>query len=489
MQLFSRLTTNRDIHKELKIMPSYKSINSVTIALTFLGLALLGSQTLTTAVAAEPEEITKTLAPLVQDLTSEDLKTRDAAEKGILTLSEKEKGKFRQQVLNDLPKLSDQMPVDLRHRLARLQKTIESARSEAAVAGTTVTLEVKNEPLSKVLAEITKQTGNRFVNQFGGAAENEAMLLEEDAKADPVAKPAAQQSKEPKVTLSLKHVPFWKALDILLDQTNTDLNTFSGDDSIVVINRRSKRTPRTKGTSYHGPFRITVKDVYARRNLVRPEQNTLRVAVEMSWEPRLQPIRISLPMNSVSAKDGKSNPLAITNAEAEFEASIQPGSKEAELQIALALPKRSVETISSLQGKFTALVPGEAEILSFDKLAKAVNVKQKRGGLVVTLERVRKNNDIWEVHMNLRFGEASKAFASHMGWVYENTTYLLDGKKEIEHIGYEVTQQTEEEIGIAYLFELPEGKKDLTGLKWVYKTPSAMVLKEVPFELKAIPLP
>jgi hypothetical protein len=105
----------------------------------------------------------------------------------------------------------------------------------------------------------------------------------------------------------------------------------------------------------------------------------------------------------------------------------------------------------------------------------------------VTLDEVRKNGAVWELHMRFALDEDNGALQSHRGWVFQNISYLVDKDgQRIENAGFETTRQTENEVGVAYLFDLPG---DLTGLKWVYETPAAIVDVPVEYELKDIELP
>jgi hypothetical protein len=60
-----------------------------------------------------------------------------------------------------------------------------------------------------------------------------------------------------------------------------------------------------------------------------------------------------------------------------------------------------------------------------------------------------------------------------------------DGE-QIPYAGLEATRQEENEVGIAYLFDLPKGP---AGHTFVYKTPAGIIRKPVEFELKEIELP
>ena len=66
-------------------------------------------------------------------------------------------------------------------------------------------------------------------------------------------------------------------------------------------------------------------------------------------------------------------------------------------------------------------------------------------------------------------------------------SYLVgkDGET-IDNAGFETTRQTRNEVGVAYLFDLPDG---IEGLSWVYETPAAIVELPVEYEIKDIELP
>ena len=157
------------------------------------------------------------------------------------------------------------------------------------------------------------------------------------------------------------------------------------------------------------------------------------------------------------------------------------------MQLPLALPERSVNKIASLTGQLSALVPGREEVFEFSNLGAAQSVEQSRAGVTVVLEQVRKNVDVYEVRLRVRFDQAGNALQSHRNWIYSNEAYFVgpDGQR-IEHAGLQAFRQDENEVGVAYLCDRENG---LTGCKFVYKTPAVLIQMPVAFELKDIPLP
>jgi hypothetical protein len=153
----------------------------------------------------------------------------------------------------------------------------------------------------------------------------------------------------------------------------------------------------------------------------------------------------------------------------------------------LQLASRESKRISSIKGRFTALVPGRVESFEFTDLATARDAEQERAGVVVTFERIRKNVDLYEVRMALRYEDAANALESHRNWVYRNEAFLIDqGGRRLENVGLQATRQGANEVGVAYLFDLPDGPE---GCKFVYKTPALVLQLPVEYELKDIELP
>jgi hypothetical protein len=133
-------------------------------------------------------------------------------------------------------------------------------------------------------------------------------------------------------------------------------------------------------------------------------------------------------------------------------------------------------------------VPGRVVEFKFTDLAEADKVEQQRGGVKVILDRTRKNQALWEIHMRVQVESEEAGLESHRGWVFQNITYLLNSEGEvIDHVGFETTRQSKREVGLAYFFDLPDD--EIGAYTWVYRTPAAIVRVPIEYELKDIPLP
>jgi hypothetical protein len=438
-----------------------------------LGSLLLGFAIAVTAAAQEAatseadSDLAQQISGLVRQLDDDRAAERDAAEVKLLELA----GSTAVQIdrfLELLPEENDEMPLAVRDRLTSIRQQVEDRVAKAAVSSTTITLSAKEMPLAEVFAQIEKQTGNRLVDNRQGEAPE----------------PGAMSGS---VTIELKDEPFWPAVDQILDQQNLSVYAYGGMDALTLVSRPEYEGKRHGSASYSGPLRLEVLEVQGQRSLRQPDRKSLRVQMEVAWEPRLQPIALSQPVDDVTATTDTGTTLAVSQPDAVMDVEVPDGTQAAEIILPFELPPRDAKKLASLKGRLRALVPGRQVKFEFGNLASAAGKSQRRGGVQVTVDDVRKNNAIWEVHMRVAIDEANNALESHRGWVFQNKSYLAgkDGES-IDNVGLETTRQSRNELGVAYLFDLATG---IEGLTWVYETPAAIVELPVEYEIKDIELP
>jgi hypothetical protein len=185
-------------------------------------------------------------------------------------------------------------------------------------------------------------------------------------------------------------------------------------------------------------------------------------------------------------------PATLSNPEAEPETIVRPGATASELDILFQLPPREAKHLSLIAGQITAIVPGPLEEFRFTELPivaggkRPRGVPQTQGGTTVTLDSLRPNADLWELNLRIKFEAPSAALESHRGWMLNNEALMIDPQgKEIHSFGIEQTLQAEE-IGLKYLFELPDGAEKMT---FVYRTPLVVLELPIKYEFKDLPLP
>jgi hypothetical protein len=442
-------------------------INLPAIAIV-LGLAITATAAADEVASSQADtELAQQISRLVQQLDDDRAPERDAAETKLLELAGTTATEI-DRFLELLPEENDQMPLGVRDRLTSIREQVEDRVAKAAVIGTKITLSAKQMPVAEVFAAIEKQTGNQLAdNRQGDAAD------------------AAEMSGN--VTIELKDEPFWPAVDQILDQLNLSVYAYGGMDALSLVSRPEYEGKRYGGATYSGPLRFEVLEIQSQRNLRQPDRKSLKVQMEVAWEPRLRPIALSQPVEDVTATTDTGATLSVSQPDAVMDVEVPDGTQAAEIILPFELPTRDATKLASLKGRLRALVPGRQVKFEFGDLASAAGKTQRRGGVQVTIDDVRKNNAIWEVHMRMALDEANNALESHRGWVFQNKSYLVgtDGEP-IENVGLETTRQSRNEVGVAYLFDLPAG---LDGLTWVYETPAAIVELPVEYEIKDIELP
>jgi hypothetical protein len=418
------------------------------------------------AVPEVDPQLARQVSRAISQLNDDRAAERDAAEKKLLDLagtSTTQADRF----LQALPRETEQMPVAVRERLARIRKEIEDRAAKAATATTSVTLAAKGMPLKDVIAAIEKQTGNRFIDN-------------REQQGDPV------KDKDTPIDIDLKDEHFWPAIDQIFDQAKVGIYSYGGKDALSIVARDAADSPRHVRAAYEGPFRLDITNVQGERSLRQPKQTSLKLQLEVAWEPRLRPIAISQPAADVQAATDGGGKLAIAQPNANLDVEVPNGTQAAEITLPFELPPRNVKRITSLKGKLHALVPGRQVKFRFDDLAKAPGKTQRMGGVQVTIDDVRKNNAVWEVHMRFALDEDNGALQSHRAWVFQNLSYLLDKDgKQVDNGGLETTHQSQKEVGVAYVFDVP----NVDGMSWVYETPAAIVDLPVEYEIKDIELP
>jgi hypothetical protein len=421
-------------------------------------LLLIGSLLAGQAESPAGEDLAAEVRRLVVQLDAGQLAQREAAEAELLRRGPA--------VLDLLPPDGQIASAEVQQRLGRLRQKLERLAADAVAQASTITLRAEGVPLSEVFAALQRQSGNTIVDyrrQFG------------------------QPSGDPKLKVDFRRMPFWAALDRVLDQAELTPYPFCQQPAIgVVAALGGRRGARTSLACYSGPLRLEPASVVARRD-PRRDEGSLVVEVEVAWEPRLRIIGLAQRMADLAAVDSRGEPLPAANREGQLEMPISGSAPAVKLELPFRLPPRGVQEIASLKGKLGAMILGQIETFRFGELAAAKNVERRMAGVTVTLGEVRKNDDAWEVRVLVRFDDAGDALASHRQWIFGNRAFLegYDGKP-IAYDSYETTRQGKNEVGIAYLFRIG---KPLADYRFVYKTPGTIINGAFEYELKGIKLP
>jgi hypothetical protein len=426
--------------------------SQVSTSILLISLSLLAQPGASAQTEPQEVDLPDRVAELVLQLDADSLAERNAAEKALIELGP--------EVLNLLPSIAPSTPAEVKERLGRIREALEKEAARVVIKPTRVTLEG---PLSvpNAFRALEEQTGNRVLGF---------------------------ERRTGSVNTTLQDVVYWEALDELLDQADLDLNPFGGEpNALEVVARGEGKLPRHGAAAYHGVFRFEPLRLETRRELRNPTVNAMILSVEISWEPRITPIAFRQPLEQLEAFSEQGTELYFDERPVVLNASVAHGISAVELTIPLELPDRRVREVGRLKGTLTALIPGRVEAFEFEDLAEARGVSRRRAGATVRLEQFRKNLELYEARIAVRFDDAGDALASHRGWIYSNKAYIInpDGER-VAHVGGNPTHQRRDEVGFAYIFDLPDGPE---GCRFVYETPALILHVPVSYELTGIPLP
>ena len=394
-----------------------------------------------------------------QGLGHAELAKREAAERQLVELGP--------DVLPLLPTVTPRTPAEDRIRLQRVRGALVNAAVASATKPSLVTLSGEM-PVSEAIAKISEQTGNKLVDyreRFN------------------------QEGANPKIKVALEKVPFWQALDTVLDAASLTIYNYDEEKgALAYTSRGDNAAPRVGRASYGGLFRLEPSKIEAARDLKASQMHSLKLTVDAVWEPRVRPIVLEVPLGDISAKDENGKDIEIDRGEGTLEVPVEASGAAVEIEFPLVAPERNVKRLGSLKGKMTGVVLGKIESFEFSDIDKAKSAELERGGVTVVLENCRKNGDIYDISMRVRFGQAGNALESHRGWIYDNECYLEDAKgSRVENAGLEATLLGNNEVGVAYKFNL-EGETPAK-YKFIYKTPAAIIRVPVEFEIRAVDLP
>ncbi len=399
----------------------------------------------------ERDELEKRVAKLSEDLDAAKQATRDQAEAELQSLGPS--------AIEFLPAIGSDASPDWKMRIQRLRDTLDKLEMDEFTLPSTVTLSGSMTGRD-ALAKIAEETGNTI--QIG-----DALNLEREVVTD------------------FDATPFWEAFDEILDQL--ELTVSGGDGETIQLVPRAANAPlRIAAAGYSGVFRIEPLTVQKTFNLQDPALSTLQLQALLSWEPRLVPVFVRFPMESMElvCDDGQVLQSKMTVQDTEF---VPSGGSQMQVALNFFLPERSAKRIMRWKGKVFVSIPGKPATLEFEDLMKEGKKTATVGNLKVTLEKARKNRDIYEVLVGVSLNSEGQTAEAFRGWTNTHAAFLIGrDNKRLEHVGWSTTRMNDKEIGLSYLFDIEKG---LEGCKFMYRAPGNVVDQTVEFSLEDVPLP
>jgi hypothetical protein len=324
-------------------------------------------------------------------------------------------------------------------------------------------------PLSKALAELTRQTGVRVEDQRG----------EGDLE----------------IALNLDRVPFWQALDAIADAAGASVYLYPRGGRITLVKRPARR--QVSRVSHDGFFRCSLRKVLASLDL-ETGADSCTVFLEVAWEPDLQPLYLETRPQDLRLVDerGKAVPLSADGS------SLAPVEGRISLVNEVQLPglPRPAGRIGLLEGRLNVIAPTKMLTFTFDGLDRlekaAADAPERRltqEGVTCRLGKIVLAKDRWTVQVFLDYPPGNRELESYQSWVVNNELALEspDGKRRLSSSDYVLENATARRAVLSYHFRDRDRQVRGRPEDWrlTYRTPARVVEWPVRFSFKDVPLP
>ena len=278
---------------------------------------------------------------------------------------------------------------------------------------------------------------------------------------------------------------FWHAVDLVLDQTDLDINHYGGDrETLQLVSRQPERQSRVDSAAYSGVYRLEPTSISSRRVFNQPGQSGLNLSMEITWQPGMTPIGLTIPVDALTGKLDDGQSLKPQTTENTIDIAANSELAFSEFFLPLELPVDTPVKIESLSGTIESLLPGKQHEFELDLTD--VGAEKTVDAMTVKLERVQPNGQLYEIRFSVEIESADRALESHRQWIFQNPVFVRDADgNRIENLGYELYRQTESSVGMGYLFEIEK----LEGASLIYQSPTSVVRNKVEFVLHDIMLP
>lgn len=394
---------------------------------------------------------------LIEALGASTLKARTDAERELLDLGPP--------ALEHLPSPETLATASIREGVRRIRVELERRKAIESLEPSVVTLSGKR-ALSDVLAQIRRQTGNRF--DVKASAEDLATPIEVD----------------------FDRTPFWKAVDEVAAKAGLRYATETSELSLE--KRPSKPTEADEEViDYPGAFRLATSRGSLRPLIGSEDKRLLRVSVRIAAEPRLRPLFLHYAARNIRIRSTEGREYAPFTSAAKYELPLAEGSW-LELTFDVVVPANTLPETVHLEGTIGAYTAAGAEEFVFSDLL-AKGVARRKAGVTVRLQQVKfepqdDGTKSAQVEMSVVYDVGGPAFESHRTWIYFNGTWL-SGKGSVriaKDPGLNATNQTDGGIVVEYGFS--GLKDDPSAYRFHYAAPTLLIDQPLRFSLRHVPV-
>lgn len=281
-------------------------------------------------------------------------------------------------------------------------------------------------------------------------------------------------------------LPFWHAVDLVLDAANLDVNVYGGDRyTLQLVPRVKGRPSRVDSAAYAGVYRLEPTMVTSRKSILTPELSGLNVTLQIAWQPGHTPIGLTVPIDQINGRLSDDATLKPQKDAGNIQVATTADLVQTEFFLPLMLPAGRPDTIRTMTGQIAAILPGEVK--TFEIKLDDQQREKTQETMTVKIEDLRANGPLHEMRLGVTLEGAGEALQSHRQWLFENIAYVRrdDGSRS-DHLGYEVYRQSSTGVGVAYLFDLGEVNP---GDTLIYESATSVKPNQVEFVIQDITMP
>jgi hypothetical protein len=324
-------------------------------------------------------------------------------------------------------------------------------------------------PLEELLREMTVQTGNRF----------DVSELPDDVRRNEIAIDCDDQ-------------PFWSCLDSVARKANFGYRFDTRTEALLLESAPEDRRVEELAVSYAGAYRLEVQSAEVRPVFNDDEQQILRFRLGLLSEPRLRPLFLGYAGEDMQAWSGDGTALPPFSPDARPEIPLGERGRRLDVRLDFRAPSGVDVSSARLRGKFVMHTAAGTEEFVFNNLPRAENVSRRQGGVTVTLQEaqfrpVADDEHRAHVQLTVAYDAGGPAFESHRTWIFHNEVFLeTEEGRRLDFTAYEVTQQADGVVGVAYRFDKLQEAPGTYRL--VYRAPTLIVDVPLEFEFAKIPI-
>jgi hypothetical protein len=270
-----------------------------------------------------------------------------------------------------------------------------------------------------------------------------------------------------KINLNLQNADFWNAVGQLAEVTGSHVTTTGGR---VALKPGKSLAP----VSVRGPFRFTVREVYAR---IDPEtgKSTYEVTLEVCWEPWLLAYRIDTVPIDAKVKNDRGQELLVRKGESR---ALTSGNIAT-----LSVRPEATRTDKSLTITGSVRVTIADKMLTFTFDAANPKAVPAQDGVTATVAKSGVDGSDWYAVIEVKQPKSNVVVESHEYALFRNNTARL-----VPPMGQPIAADLLEPADMRYGFK-GLAKQVGRGWKLEYRTPGPLREIVVPFELKDVRLP